>query len=55
MKEIQNLDSKLAFQFIGIEDCGSCSCPHCGAEGRYIYTWAEFGVAKSAKIGRAHV
>ncbi len=51
MKEIQNLDPKLAFQFLGASDCGECSCPHCGAEGRYIYTWAEFGVLKSAMAG----
>lgn len=39
------------FKFIGIKDYGSTSCPHCGAEGRYIYTWQEDGVIKSAMAG----
>lgn len=42
---------KTAFKFIGIKDCGSTSCPHCGAEGRYIYTWEENGVQRSAMAG----
>lgn len=39
------------FKFIGIKDYGSTSCPHCGAEGRYIYTWEEDGVIRSAMAG----
>jgi hypothetical protein len=39
------------FKFIGIKDCGSTSCPHCGAEGRYIYTWEQDGTVKSAMAG----
>ena len=39
------------FKFIEIKDCGSTSCPHCGAEGRYIYTWEQDGVVKSAMAG----
>lgn len=39
------------FKFIGIKDYGSTCCPHCGAEGRYIYTWEQDGVKKSAMAG----
>ena len=39
------------FKFIGVKDCGTASCPHCGAEGRYIYQWEENGVARSAMAG----
>lgn len=39
------------FKFISVEDYGSTCCPHCGAEGRYIYTWEENGVKKSAMAG----
>lgn len=39
------------FKFIKIEDCGSTQCPHCGADGRYIYTWEEDGIRHSAMAG----
>lgn len=39
------------FRFISVEDHGSACCPHCGSEGRYIYTWSEDGVVKSAMAG----
>jgi hypothetical protein len=45
------IDPSLQYQYIETKDCGSTCCPHCGAEGRYIYTWAEFGVIKSAMAG----
>ena len=53
MKNLQvlQIDEKLEFQFISIEDFGDCNCPHCGANGRYIYTWSEFGILKSAMSG----
>lgn len=39
------------FKFLGVEDCGATSCPHCGAEGRYIYTWEEDGIPRAAMAG----
>ena len=39
------------FKFIGVKDCGHTCCPHCGAEGRYIYTWSENGNVRSAMAG----
>ena len=39
------------FKFIGITDCGSTCCPHCGSDGRYIYTWSEDGKVRSAMAG----
>ena len=42
---------KANFKFIGIKDCGSTCCPHCGAEGRYIYTWLLDGKTYSAMAG----
>jgi len=39
------------YKFIGIEDCGSATCPHCGSDGRYIYTWEVDGIKKSAMAG----
>ena len=39
------------FRFVGVKDCGSTSCPHCGAEGRYIYTWEVDGIIHSAMAG----
>lgn len=39
------------FKFLGIKDCGSALCPHCGSEGRYIYSWEEDGVVRSAMAG----
>jgi len=41
-----------------MEDCGPCddghftgNCPHCGAPGRYIYVWAEYGERRGAMAG----
>lgn len=48
------IDESLAFQFIGVNDTGPESgarCPHCGAEGRYIYEWYEYGEKKAAMAG----
>lgn len=40
------------FKFIAIQDGGTgASCPHCGAEGRWIYTWEQDGVTRSAMAG----
>lgn len=39
------------FKFIGVKDYGSAVCPHCGSEGRYIYTWEEDGVLHAAMAG----
>lgn len=43
------------FKFIGVEDCGpmpnGACCPHCGAEGRYIYVWEEDGKRRGAMAG----
>jgi hypothetical protein len=39
------------FKFLGVKDYGSTCCPHCGAEGRYIYTWEQDGETKSAMAG----
>ena len=43
-------------EFIGINDHGplpnGCGCPHCGAEGRYVYQWVgEDGNTYSAMAG----
>jgi hypothetical protein len=46
-----DINPSLPFQFLVVEDCGNACCPHCGAEGRYIYHWAEFGKAHSAMAG----
>jgi hypothetical protein len=48
------IDNSLSFQFLCVSDTGAGSgacCPHCGAEGRYIYYWAEFGEIKAAMAG----
>ena len=39
------------FEFIEVKDFGETSCPHCGAEGRYIYFWLQDGVKMSAMAG----
>src|SRR5689334_19356494 len=39
------------FQFLYVEDTGGACCPHCGAEGRYIYYWSEYGQVKAAMAG----
>lgn len=41
----------MTFEFIGIKDYGATSCPHCGAEGRYIYHWKENGKIRAAMAG----
>ena len=38
-------------KFIEVKDCGSTTCPHCGSEGRYIYTWEQDGKIRSAMAG----
>lgn len=48
---LPKIDPSKAFQFLEVVDCGSACCPHCGAEGRYIYHWAEHGVVKAAMAG----
>jgi hypothetical protein len=48
------INPSAAFQFIEVIDTGADSgacCPHCGAEGRYIYVWAEYGQKRSAMAG----
>ena len=48
------IDSSKEFQFIEVNDTGADSgacCPHCGANGRYIYVWAEFGITHAAMAG----
>ncbi len=40
-----------SFKFIEMRDCGSTNCPHCGSEGRYIYTWEQDGKVYSAMAG----
>jgi hypothetical protein len=44
-------NTKHTFKFIGVKDCGETCCPHCGADGRYIYTWEMDGVVTSAMAG----
>lgn len=42
------------FKFIGIDDTGPESgarCPHCGADGRYIYRWEYEGKIYGAMAG----
>lgn len=50
-QKVFKIDPSKPFQFISVEDHGDACCPHCGAEGRYIYSWAEHGVIKSAMAG----
>lgn len=51
------LDPAKPFQFLHVNDHGSVHdgdgtcCPHCGAECRYVYVWAEFGKMRSAAAG----
>lgn len=45
------MKATIEFKFLGVKDYGSTCCPHCGSEGRYIYTWEENGVVKSAMAG----
>jgi hypothetical protein len=51
---VVNIDPAKSFQFLAVADGGPDSgtrCPHCGAEGRYIYQWAEYGVMHAAMAG----
>lgn len=48
---VDNRNHVIDFQFISVEDYGSTACPHCGAEGRYIYTWIQDGCMHSAMAG----
>lgn len=50
MKTI-TIDPSKPFQFLEVKDYGYACCPHCGAEGRYIYSWAEYGQVRSAMAG----
>lgn len=51
-KAVVIIDPNKPFQFIEVTDTGGDSCcPHCGATGRYIYHWAEFGKMHSAMAG----
>lgn len=45
------MKATIDFKFLGIKDYGSTCCPHCGSEGRYIYSWQENGIIKSAMAG----
>lgn len=46
------IDPSKPYQFIAVDDTGGgACCPHCGAEGRYIYIWAEFGKTHAAMAG----
>ena len=45
------IDKNHTFKFIGVTDCGETCCPHCGADGRYVYTWEMDGVEFSAMAG----
>lgn len=52
--ETVKINPSLPFQFIGVDDTGPESgacCPHCGADGRYIYQWYEYGVKRAAMAG----
>lgn len=51
MEATIQIDSTKPFQFIEVQDCGETCCPHCGANGRYIYSWSEYGEIKSAMAG----
>lgn len=51
------VDPTKPYQFLGVNDYGSIHdgdgtcCPHCGAECRYVYSWAEFGTKRAAAAG----
>lgn len=45
----EKINPELAFQFLEVVE-GDC-CPHCGADGKYIYYWSEFGQVKGAMAG----
>jgi hypothetical protein len=46
------IDPSNPFEFLGIQDGGEhASCPHCGAEGRWIYHWLEYGETRAAMAG----
>ena len=56
-QKLTRIDPSLPFQFLGVEDTGPAdcgrfngSCPHCGAEGRYIYHWSEYGKHRAAMV-----
>lgn len=55
-KEIK-IDSSKPYQFLYMSDHGSrmdgdgYCCPHCGADCRYVYHWAEYGQIKGAAAG----
>lgn len=39
----------IQFRFLCIDE--SYSCPHCGAEGRWVYYWIENGIKRGAMAG----
>lgn len=48
------LDETKPFIFLWVQDTGPESgarCPHCGADGRYIYHWMESGKHRAAMAG----
>lgn len=52
------MNAAIEFHFLYIEDHGPCDdgrgsaiCPHCGAEGRYIYHWTENSEHRAAMAG----
>jgi len=45
------METTASFKFLSVEDYGNASCPHCGAEGRYIYTWEVDGKKYGAMAG----
>jgi hypothetical protein len=52
--KVIKVDSTLPFVWECINDTGpesGATCPHCGAEGRYIYNWFEFGERRAAMAG----
>lgn len=46
-----SVTSPTSFKFLGVKDCGHACCPHCGAEGRYIYEWEQDGKGMAAMAG----
>lgn len=53
-QKVIRVDPASPFEFIGIDDTGvesGATCPHCGAEGRYIYNWIEHGRPHAAMAG----
>ena len=45
------MTSTKKYEFLRIEDFGKTTCPHCGTDGRYIYTWKVNGEQQMAMSG----